>query len=289
MSESVFSVHDAIETFLHSFKENTPDEDMALINDIFSLDDERFCAIIPLIKESFEDIINSPKQKVLYAQMFNLDISELGDINEINNFIEVIKEELNSNYHLSEVKCNFIIDMIKSMIFSFISQAPANRATVNIDYEQINECAKEPTYGSDGAAAMDIYSPAEYTIKPGESIIIPTGLKMEVPKGYGLLIQPRSGLSSKTKLRIANTPGLIDSDYRGEIGVIIENIDAPLKSVHMDADWGLVCEYGSSYTIGKGERIAQMRLVESPHIHFTKVSSLSDTERGTGGFGSTGA
>ena len=139
---------------------------------------------------------------------------------------------------------------------------------------------------------MDIYSPEEYVIGPGETIVIPTGLKVNIPLGYALLIQPRSGMSRKTKLRVANTPGLIDWDYHDEIGVIVENIDAPLKDYKVDWDGGGILQgplYGSSFTVGKGERFAQMRLVEVPLVNWLPVSSLGDFDNDHGsGFGSTG-
>ena len=99
-------------------------------------------------------------------------------------------------------------------------------------------------------------------------------------------------MSRKTKLRIANTPGLIDSDYHEEIGVIVENIDPPLKDYSVDYDGATLLQgplYGSSFTIGKGERFAQMRLVEVPLINWLPVSSLGEFENDHGkGFGSTG-
>jgi dUTP pyrophosphatase len=140
---------------------------------------------------------------------------------------------------------------------------------------------------------MDIYSPEEYVIGPSESVVIPTGLKVDIPKGYALLIQPRSGLSRKTKLRIPNTPGLIDSDYHEEIGVIIENIDPPVKEAgilqNAEGEYEEANLYGSSFTIGKGERFAQMRLIEVPVVNWLPVSDLGTFENDHGsGFGSTG-
>ena len=141
---------------------------------------------------------------------------------------------------------------------------------------------------------MDIYAPEEYTIPPGDTIIIPTGIKCAVPQGYALLIQPRSGQSAKTKLRIANTPGLIDSGYRDEIGVIVENIEPKIKDIEYEFnDDGSIniksVLYGDTYTITKGQRFAQMRLVEAPTAALFPVSNIGEIEgdRG-GGFGSSG-
>ena len=99
-------------------------------------------------------------------------------------------------------------------------------------------------------------------------------------------------MSRKTKLRVANTPGLIDSDYHEEIGVIVENIDSPLKDYTIQQDEGGLLQgplYGSSFTIVKGERFAQMRLVEVPLVHWLEVDSIGEFENDHGkGFGSTG-
>ena len=123
--------------------------------------------------------------------------------------------------------------------------------------------------------------------------MIPIGIKVDIPIGYGLLIQPRSGLSRKSKIRIPNTPGLIDSDYHEEIGVIIENIDPPVKDIQLElGDNGEIIDgtlHGSSFTIGKGERFAQMRLVEIPLVNWLPVSSLGSFKDDHGkGFGGTG-
>ena len=159
---------------------------------------------------------------------------------------------------------------------------------------EIAEGINLPQYANKGDAGLDIYSPEEYTINPGETVIIPTGIKMAIPTGYAILIQPRSGQSVKTKLRIANTPGLIDSGYRDEIGVIVENIEPPFKDIeyHFDDNGKPIIDsilHGQPYTIAKGQRFAQMRLVQVPTASFVQVESVANLgeDRG-GGFGHTG-
>ena len=164
---------------------------------------------------------------------------------------------------------------------------------INVPIELTSENAKMPKYAHLGDGAVDLYSPEEYTIGPGETKIIPVDIKTALPYGYAFLIHPRSGLSAKSKLRIANSIGLIDSQYKGVIGVIVENIDPKIKDIDCDyVDGKLVVNsilYGSSYTIGKGERFAQMRLVEVPTVQFVQVESVDSIgdDRG-GGFGSSG-
>ncbi|MCR5366903.1 MULTISPECIES: dUTP diphosphatase [Eubacterium] len=145
-----------------------------------------------------------------------------------------------------------------------------NKLPVNI--KKIKPNATVPTYGSANAAGADLYAciDSDITIASGETILIPTGLSMELPEGYAGLIYARSGLASKKGLAPANKVGVVDSDYRGEVMVALHN--------HSNKD----------AVIEPGERIAQ--LVITPYLMgiFTEVDALGDTERGSGGFGSTG-
>lgn len=127
-----------------------------------------------------------------------------------------------------------------------------------------------PTYATDGSAGMDIYSIGAHEIGDRSVIPVRTGLFVEVPDCYALLILPRSGLSSSGYV-VANSPGLIDPDYRGEICVLMRRLYSRGRK------W-----------IDAGTRVAQMVLVEMPRIELEKVDSLSATVRGDGGFGSTG-
>lgn len=134
-----------------------------------------------------------------------------------------------------------------------------------------------PAYATEEAAGADIRAslPEEerakgLTIGPGERVLVPTGLAMEIPKGYEIQVRPRSGLSLKTNLLLVNSPGTIDSDYRGEVKIIMGN-------------------FGSeSFTVTHGERLAQLVLAPVIQAQFVVESDLSSTERGAGGFGSTG-
>ena len=116
-----------------------------------------------------------------------------------------------------------------------------------------------------------ILSQKPIEIEPGETKLLQTGLKFEIPHGFELQIRPRSGLSLKTKLRVANAPGTIDSDYRGEVAVIMTNTGK------------------ETVTINHGDRIAQAVLSPVYQMEFVECDDLLETERGNGGFGSTGA
>ena len=143
---------------------------------------------------------------------------------------------------------------------------------VKVQVKKLKEEATIPFYAKEGDAGFDLRAciKESVTIKPGETKIIPTGLAMAIPFGYEVQVRPRSGMSAKTKIRIGNSPGTIDSGYRGEIGVIVDNIG--------DTD----------YTINHEDRIAQGVLNKVPTADFELVEELSETDRGTGGFGSTG-
>ena len=141
---------------------------------------------------------------------------------------------------------------------------------MKVKIKVLNNLASLPIYKSEEAAGFDLAATEDLMIPPGKTAIIGTGLAFEVPKGYELRIQSRSGLSSKTKLRVANSPGCIDSDFRGEVGVIMDNIgDTPVY-------------------IKAGDRIAQGILSQVFRVDFEIVNNLSPSKRGDLGLGSTG-
>lgn len=142
-----------------------------------------------------------------------------------------------------------------------------------IRVKKLHPGAKLPTYGSAEAAGADLYACLEdtVTIAPGETAWIPTGLALEVPKGCAGLVFARSSLGAKRGLAPANKVGVIDSDYRGEIRVVLLN-------------HGKVPQ-----TVENGERVAQFLITPVLTPGYVEVEELSDTDRGTGGFGSTGA
>lgn len=129
-----------------------------------------------------------------------------------------------------------------------------------------------PEYKTTGAAGADLYAflNSPVTILPGKSAMIPTGLFFEIPEGYEIQVRPRSGLAAKNGVTVLNTPGTIDSDYRGEICIILINLGE------------------KDFTVNNGDRIAQMVIAPVIQADFSIVNELSQTERGAGGFGSTG-
>lgn len=131
---------------------------------------------------------------------------------------------------------------------------------------------KLPAYATSGSAGMDIHAmlDAPVTLHPGERTLIPTGLKIELPEGYEAQVRPRSGLALKYGVTVLNTPGTIDSDYRGEIGVVLINLGQ------------------EDFEIKNGDRIAQMVVAPYPQVKWNEVLILDNTVRGEGAYGHTG-
>jgi dUTP pyrophosphatase len=129
-----------------------------------------------------------------------------------------------------------------------------------------------PAYATAGSAGMDLRAAIDEPIvlEPGERALVPTGFRIGLPAGYEAQIRPRSGLAIKQGITVANTPGTVDSDYRGEVKV------------------GLVNLGDEAYTVRRGDRIAQMVVAPVTRVAWQPVASLDETERGAGGFGSTG-
>lgn len=140
----------------------------------------------------------------------------------------------------------------------------------NVNFIKLNDNATVPTRGTDQSAGADLYAIEEVTILKGETKLIHTGIAMEIPEGYGGFIFARSGLATKRGLAPANKVGVVDADYRGEIMVSLHN------------------HSNETQVVAKGERVAQLVFLPYAAANFIEVDKLSETERGQGGFGSTG-
>lgn len=141
---------------------------------------------------------------------------------------------------------------------------------VIIKAKRLRPEARMPTMANSGDAAFDLYSTIDRILRPGERVAVSTGLAIEIPKGYEGQVRPRSGLAMHNGVTTLNSPGTIDSGYRGEVRVILIN--------HGDED----------FHIKRGMRVAQLAIRPVPRIEFEEVDELEDSERGSGGFGSTG-
>jgi dUTP pyrophosphatase len=141
---------------------------------------------------------------------------------------------------------------------------------VNVKITKIKDNAIIPKYAKPGDAGVDLCSTEEYLLKPGDRCLVSTGIKIALPQGHEAQVRPRSGLALKHGISIVNTPGTVDSDYRGEIGIILIN--------HGQDD----------FKVEPGMRIAQMVINKVEHANFEEVDLLDKTDRGEGGFGHSG-
>tara|TARA_Y100000817_G_C16696906_1_gene473012 strand:- start:326 stop:766 length:441 start_codon:yes stop_codon:yes gene_type:complete len=143
---------------------------------------------------------------------------------------------------------------------------------IKILIKRLSKEVSLPKYETSGSSGMDLAANinSKVNIDPGKTAVIPTGLAVSIPKGYEVQIRPRSGLAAKKKITVLNTPGTIDADYRGEIKVILINLSK------------------DSFEVEKGLRIAQMVVCPIVQAQLKEVDDLKQTERGEGGFGSTG-
>lgn len=140
----------------------------------------------------------------------------------------------------------------------------------SLNVKKLNEEAILPNYAHKGDAGLDIYSVEECEINPGDRALIKTGIAIELPENTEAQIRPRSGLALKNGITLLNTPGTIDEGYRGEIGVIVINLGK------------------EAFKVTKGMKIAQMVIKPILTVEIKEIKELSDTDRGIGGFGSTG-
>lgn len=143
--------------------------------------------------------------------------------------------------------------------------------TIQLPIKRLDPSVELPSYAYSGDAGLDLRANEDVTLAPYERKLVSTGLAIAIPEGYAGFLQPRSGMALKRGLSLANTPGLIDAHYRGELKVIAVNLDAH-KSIHIE----------------RGERIAQLVIQKVPVVNLVEVDELDETDRGAGGFGSSG-
>ena len=143
---------------------------------------------------------------------------------------------------------------------------------IQLPIKRLDPSVELPSYAYSGDAGLDLRANEDVTLQPYERRLVSTGLAIAIPEGYAGFLQPRSGMALKCGLSLANTPGLIDAHYRGELKVIAVNLDAH-EPIHIE----------------RGERIAQLVIQKVPVVNLVQVDELDETDRGAGGFGSSGA
>lgn len=239
------------------------------------MDDAEFDAIWPMFKESFKQMTRSEKfQAEQRESLLSIPDVSADQINAEKEFYGEILSEIKEDPTLSDNKKEYLELFFNSIVSVHEDLIKTNRISVDVKIVKLNKDATIPEYAHSTDAGCDVFAVEETKIEPGETKIVKTGIAVAIPAGYEIQVRPRSGLSLKSKLRIANAPGTIDSDYRGEIGIIMTNTgDIP-------------------YVIDKNMKIAQLVIAPTPMIKWNVVKSLEElgtTERGEGGFGSTDA
>lgn len=257
---------------------------------MLTLPEEHFSILAPIFLSELERGLKKINDQLFLVQSMNA----MGmKVEQVKEQYQIIYDEIDQQMSdtLTRQKRDFLKQMLAITYNAMAEAEGVAKKNILIPLEYCHADAKMPAYAHLTDSGMDVFALEDITIAPGETKLVPTGLKVAIPAGYELQVRPKSGRCLKTKLRIANTPGTIDAGYRDEIGIIVDNIEPFIKSAEMDAEGKLYnVEFGSSYTIGKGEKFAQLVLCEVPKAIFYEVESVGKIENDgrAGGFGSSG-
>lgn len=256
---------------------------------LLSMDDAQFELVSPGILDSFLRSLNTTNARLMLTQSINATGSTAESVQD--EFLQLVNE-IDIITDLTAPKRDFLKKLLRGINTAISETEGIAKRYIQIPFVKCHPDAKMPEYAHPDDSGMDIYAVDDYVIHPGETKLIPTGIKVAVPNGYEIQIRPKSGRALKTKMRIANSIGTVDAGFRGELQVIIENIEPPIKDITYDFDDNgrpIITSIlrGSDMTIGKGEKFAQLVLMEVPKAVLFQVENLDDTERGNGGFGST--
>lgn len=264
---------------------------------LLSMPDDQFDMMAPGVLEAYARSVNNPNDRIMLVQALNATGYSADDLTD--SIVEIT--ETIDKLELPVAKRDFLKQLIGTLTNAVNETEGISKRYISVPIELCNENAVIPQYAHVSDSGVDVYALEDITVHPGETVLVPTGIKVALPPGYELQVRPKSGRALKTKLRVANTPGTIDSGYRDEIKVIIENVEPPIKDIQyvpvMNVETGKAdhlvitsIEYGSDFFIGKGEKFCQLVLSEVPKIAFYRVDNIAevdDIDRG-GGFGSTG-
>ena len=276
-------------------------EEIAKINPMFggfeelaamlALPDDQFELLSTYFLDELERSMNSSNERLM---LINLMTANGLNTNELATAYSSMTDEIDKALaDIPEKKRDFLKSMMAIVINAMNDSEGASKRIIQIPIT-VEKDAIILTYARNGDAGMDVYSTIDIDVAPGQTVLIPTGLRMAIPYGYEIQVRNKSGIALKTKLRVANTPGTIDAGYRDEIGVIIENIESPIADIEYEFNENgqpiiKSILHGKSYHIDKGQKIAQLVLSEVPSAAFYEVNDLNEFgESRGGGFGSTG-
>lgn len=259
---------------------------------ILAMPEDQFAILAPIFIDELQRSFNNISDKLVLVQTLNASGVKVEDLQE--SYMEIIEQvDGQLGEALSRPKRDFLKKMLGITYNAIADTEGIAKKVIQIPIELCHPDAKIPEYANLGDAGLDIYATEDITVHPGETKLVKTGLKVAIPYGYELQVRPKSGRALKTKFRVANAPGTIDSGYRQEVGVIIDNIEPPIKDIEFEYDRKgrpviKSILKGNDFTIGKGEKFAQLVLNEVPKVSFYQVESVDGIgeDRG-GGFGSS--
>ena len=277
--------------YMEALQEANPDlggfDELATL---LAMPEEHFAILAPVFLVELEKGLKNVNDQMILVQSMNLTGLKAENVREQ---YDVIYEEIDNQMGdvLSHQKRDFLKQMLGITYNALVEAEGVAKKNILMPIEYCRPGAKMPAYAHLTDSGMDVFALEDITIAPGETKLVPIGIKVAIPAGYELQVRPKSGRCLKTKLRVANTPGTIDAGYRDEIAVIIDNIEPFIKSAQINQLGALYnIEFGSSYTIGAGEKFAQLVLCEVPKAIFYEVEKVADiaNDGRQGGFGSTG-
>lgn len=254
---------------------------LAAFDDLFTMEDSELEAAMPVISQELTNAFMGPAVEAQIDEYFRQCDLMGYTLDQYSKDLEAgraalyqVMTEIKEEYSGSQIKAE-LVDMVSSLIESFyavVALRITNRDKVTIGIEIVHPDAKIPTYAHEGDQGADIYAVEDTIIEPHTfGNMVPTGLKMMIPHGWAVAIRPRSGMSRTTPLRISNSPATIDQQYRGEVKILFDNFsDKPVE-------------------IKAGDRIAQFIIEKNYRGDYIEVDTVEpDTDRGEGGFGSSG-
>lgn len=237
---------------------------------VLDLPDDQFDQVYPKFKTEIQKITKNPEvQREILDTARSTPLTQ-EDVDMARELVSNFLAEIDKDDSLSANKKEMLTILINQSVDATFDMAENPRERIPVKFKKLNPDAKIPAYAHRTDAGADIFAVEETTIPPHQTVVVKTGIAVAIPAGYEIQIRPRSGMSLKTPLRVANAPGTIDCEYRGEVGVIISNTGNLTQKIE------------------KYDKIAQMVIAPVPMIDWEEVDELDTTERGEGGFGSTG-
>lgn len=281
--------------FGNLIEEDEADEYIKAFSSLMSLDDEKFMVIASGVLEKFYSSFKDPQIQLGIAQNLAIQGVAAEDMmDELASIAENLQKSLDGK--ISQIKIDFFKSILGIVANALGENERIARRVISVPIQRLFDEVKLPEYAHTTDSGLDVFALDDYTIDPGEIKIIPTGLRVALPKGYEIQVRAKSGLSARTHMRVANGIGTVDEGFHDEIGIILENNEPAIKDITYNFDdethRPIITSilHGSPVYITKGQKIAQLVLAEIPKISWQEVNDITlyGAEDRQGGFGSTG-